>query len=42
MYPLVEGELSRPHSVQIDSKDHPASYSMGTGGRFPGKKAARA
>jgi hypothetical protein len=26
------------HSVQIGSEAHPASYKMGTGGCFPGKK----
>jgi hypothetical protein len=31
-------EFSLLHSVQTDSKDHPASYAMGFGGSFPGLK----
>jgi hypothetical protein len=30
------------HSVQTDSGAHQASYPMGTGGSFPGGKAAGA
>jgi hypothetical protein len=30
------------HSIQTGSVDHPASYTMGTGGSFPDGKAARA
>jgi hypothetical protein len=30
------------HSVQTDSGAHPASYSMGKGGPFPGVKSDRA
>jgi hypothetical protein len=35
-------EYSFLHVVQIGSGAHPASYPMGTGGSFPGSKAARA
>jgi hypothetical protein len=35
-------ELSLLHVVQTGSGAHPASYSMGTGGSFPGAKVARA
>jgi hypothetical protein len=34
--------FSLPHSVQTGSGIHPASYPMGTGGSFPGGKAAGA
>jgi hypothetical protein len=30
------------HSIQTETETHPASYSMGTGGSFPGGKAAGA
>jgi hypothetical protein len=33
-------DVSLLHSVQADSGAHPASYPMGTGGSFPGDKAA--
>jgi hypothetical protein len=36
------GSLSLLHRVQTGSGLHPASYSMGTGGSFPGGKAAGA
>jgi hypothetical protein len=35
-------ELSLLDIVQTGSGAHPASYPMGTGGSFPGGKAARA
>jgi hypothetical protein len=35
-------ELSLLHVVQTGSGAHPASYLMGTGGSFPGGKAAGA
>jgi hypothetical protein len=35
-------EFSLLHVVQTDSGAHPASYSMSTGGSFPGRKAAGA
>jgi hypothetical protein len=35
-------ESSLLHVVQTDSGTHPASYPMGTGGSFPGGKAAGA
>jgi hypothetical protein len=31
-------DFSLPHSVQTGSGAHPASYSIGTGGSFPGRK----
>jgi hypothetical protein len=34
-------ELGLFHVVQTSSGAHPASYLMGTGGSFPGGKAAR-
>jgi hypothetical protein len=38
-----EGQkFSLLHSVQTGSEAHPASYPMGTGGSFPGGKAAAA
>jgi hypothetical protein len=36
------GNFSLHHRVQNGSGAHPASYPMGTGGSFPGGKAARA
>jgi hypothetical protein len=38
--PAGAGNLSLRHRVQDGSRDHPASYPMGTGGSFPGCKAA--
>jgi hypothetical protein len=35
-------EFSLLHVVQTGSGDHPASYTMGTGGYFPRDKAAGA
>jgi hypothetical protein len=35
-------EFSLLHVVQIGSRPHPPSYPMGTGGSFPGSKAAAA
>jgi hypothetical protein len=37
---LAVQDFSLLHSVQIDSGTQSASYSMGTGGSFPGGKAA--
>jgi len=34
--------VSMPNISHIGSGAHPASYTMGTGGSFPGGKAARA
>jgi hypothetical protein len=34
-------DLSLLHSVQTDSGAHPTSYSMGTGGSFPGGKVVK-
>jgi hypothetical protein len=34
--------LSLHHSIQNSSGAHPASYPIGTGGPFPGDKAAEA
>jgi hypothetical protein len=34
------GNFSLLHRVQTRSRAHPASYPMGTGGSFPGGKAA--
>jgi hypothetical protein len=40
---LIPGrDVSLLHSVQTGSGAHPASYPMGTGGSFPGDKAAGA
>jgi hypothetical protein len=36
------GNFSLRHRVQTGSGAHPASYSIGTGGSFPGGKAAGA
>jgi hypothetical protein len=38
----VGSEFSPLHIVQTGSEAHPASYPMGTGGAFPGGKAAGA
>jgi hypothetical protein len=38
----VAGNFSLHHRVQDGSGAHPASYPMGTGGSFPGGKAAGA
>jgi hypothetical protein len=38
----AEGQLYLYHRVQNGSGDHPASYSTGTRGSFPGSKAAGA
>jgi hypothetical protein len=38
----VGSEFSLLHVVQTGSGAHPASYPMGTGGSFPGGKAAGA
>jgi hypothetical protein len=38
-FPEVQ-DFSLLHSVQTGSGAHPASYQMGTGGSFPGGKAA--
>jgi hypothetical protein len=39
---LYSLELSRPLIVQVGSGSHLASFQMGTGGLFPGGKAAGA
>jgi hypothetical protein len=39
-FPAGEGNFSLRHRVQTGSGAHPASYPMGTGGSFPGGKAA--
>jgi len=36
------GNFSLRHRVQTGSGTHPASYSMSTGGSFPGGRTARA
>jgi hypothetical protein len=41
-FPAGGENFSLHHRVQIGSGIHPASYSMGTGGSFPGGKAAGA
>jgi hypothetical protein len=41
-FPAVAGKFSLRHRVQTGSGTHPASYPMGTGGSFPGDKAAGA
>jgi hypothetical protein len=38
--PVEAGNFSLHRRVQNDSGAHPASYLMGTGGSFPGCKAA--
>jgi hypothetical protein len=40
--PSGAGNFSLGHRVQTGSGAHPASYPMGTGGSFPGGKAAGA
>jgi len=35
-------DFSHLHRVQTDSGAHPASYPMGSGGRFPGGRTAGA
>jgi hypothetical protein len=35
-------DFSRPHVVQTETRAHPASYPMDTGGSFPGGKATGA
>jgi hypothetical protein len=39
-FPAGAGNFSLHHRVQNGSGAHPASYRMGTGGSFPGGKAA--
>jgi hypothetical protein len=42
---LISGRIARfflLHCVQTGSRDHPASYIMGTGGSAPGSKEAGA
>jgi hypothetical protein len=41
-FPAGAGNYSLHHRVQNGSGVHPASYPMGTGGSFPGSKAAGA
>jgi hypothetical protein len=41
-FPAGAGNISLHHRVQNGSGAHPASYPMGTGGSFPGSKAAGA
>jgi hypothetical protein len=41
-FPEEAGNSSLHHRVQAGSGTHPASYPMGTGGSFPGGKAAGA
>jgi hypothetical protein len=41
-FPAKAGNFSLPNSVQKGSGAYPASYPMGTGGSFPGRKAAGA
>jgi hypothetical protein len=41
-FPAGAGNFSLHHRVQNGSRAQPASYPMGTGGSFPGGKAARA
>jgi hypothetical protein len=41
-FPAGDGNFSLRHRVQTGSGAHSASYSMGTGGSFPGGKAAGA
>jgi hypothetical protein len=40
--PVGAGNFSSHHRLQTDFGAHPASYPMGTGGSFPGSKAAGA
>jgi hypothetical protein len=41
-FPAGAGNFSLRHRVQTGSGAHPTSYRMGTGGSFPGGKAAEA
>jgi hypothetical protein len=41
-HPVKGKEFSLLQIAQIGSEVHPTSYPMGTGGSFPGGKAARA
>jgi hypothetical protein len=41
-FPARAGNFSLHHRIQNGSEAHPASYPMGTGGSFPGGKAAGA
>jgi hypothetical protein len=41
-FPAGAGNFSLHHRVQNGSGGHPTSYPMGTGGSFPGSKAAGA
>jgi hypothetical protein len=41
-FPAGAGNVSLHHRVQNGSGAHPASYPVGTGGSFPGGKAAGA
>jgi hypothetical protein len=41
-FPAGAGNFSFHHGIQNGSGAHPASYPMGTGGSFPGGKAAGA
>jgi hypothetical protein len=41
-FPEGAGKFSLHHRVQNGSRAHPASYSMDTGGSFPGGKAVEA
>jgi hypothetical protein len=41
-FPVGAGNFSLHHRVQNGSGTHPASFPMGTGGSFPGSKAAGA
>jgi hypothetical protein len=41
-FPVGAGNSSLHHHVQNGSGAHPSSYPMGTGGYFPGGKAAEA
>jgi hypothetical protein len=41
-FPVGAGNFSLHHRVHNDFRDYSASYPMGTGGSFPGGKAAGA
>jgi hypothetical protein len=41
-FPAGAGNFSLYHRIRNGSGAHPASYAMGTGGSFPGDKAAGA
>jgi hypothetical protein len=41
-FPAAAGNFSLHHRIQKGSGAHPASYPVGTGGSFPGDKAAGA